>query len=154
MTWRTRLWYILILVVLVAGAMFPPFWLLLLLATIVDKQEETKRNNNEAFKQANSHISDDYDVAMFRAGKKDYMDGPIWDKKRKARLKLDHYTCQSCGATDVPLHVHHTGGYADIPNESLTWLVSVCEDCHKLQHEHYGYPSTMKDYNEWNAPLI
>jgi len=154
MTWKTRLRYILILVVLVAGVMFPPFWLLLLLATIVDKQEETKRNNKEAFKRANAHVSDDYDVAMFRAAKKDYMDGPIWSKKRKARLKLDHYTCQSCGATDVLLHVHHTGGYADIPNESLTWLVSLCEGCHKKQHEHYGYPSTMKGYNEWNAPLI
>lgn len=54
-------------------------------------------------------------------------------KRIKAR---DHNTCQMCGRNDVPLSVHHLhygigGSIFDIGSFSL---ITLCDDCHKLNH--------------------
>ena len=36
-----------------------------------------------------------------------YIDSKKWNKKRKERLKIDHFTCQKCGAKNTPIQVHH-----------------------------------------------
>lgn len=59
---------------------------------------------------------------------------PEWIKKKV--LELDEHTCQMCGATDTPLHVHH-----EIPQKRNQMLaldiencVSVCIPCHVWVH--------------------
>lgn len=97
---------------------------------------------------------DNTEFEDFMTMKKDYIRGPIWDKKRKEALKRDNYTCQGCQITDVPLQVHHTSGYGLIPNEGLECLVSLCFSCHEKQHEYHGFPSTLQEYKDWKVPII
>jgi hypothetical protein len=62
---------------------------------------------------------------------------PRWQKKRLVIMNRDDFACRECAAEDKTLNVHHryyiTGrqpwGYPD-------WsLVTLCRDCHELQHE-------------------
>jgi heme exporter protein D len=80
--------------------------------------------------------------------KRAYLKSDHWQTKRKARLKLDNYTCQSCLSSDVPLEVHHLH-YRTYTAERPKDLVSLCRDCHERQHQHYGF-----DYNTEFYPLI
>ena len=85
--------------------------------------------------------------------KRQYLQSPKWNKKRLAVLQRDQYTCQSCGVTNVPLHVHHMSGYELIPNEPTTCLISLCETCHTAEHDRHGYPSTQHEYFTYNHPV-
>lgn len=98
-------------------------------------------------------VNDFEHLSQFMAMKIIYMDGPQWDSKRKARLKFDSYTCQSCGATGVSLEVHHERGYDLIPNEGLKCLKSLCRDCHQAEHDKHGYPQGYEGYMTWNKPI-
>lgn len=89
----------------------------------------------------------------FRKEKEIYLASSEWREKRKEVLFRANYLCESCN-TKKKLHIHHTSGYNLIPNEPITCLVALCSKCHKLQHDHYGYPQTYNEYMEWNAPLI
>jgi 5-methylcytosine-specific restriction endonuclease McrA len=63
----------------------------------------------------------------------EYMKSPAWDKKRRARLKKDNYTCQDCDAKDKPLDVHHIT-YERLGRERMSDLISVCRNCHEERH--------------------
>lgn len=63
----------------------------------------------------------------------EYMQSPEWDERRKARLYLDDYMCQDCGAIDKPLDVHHIT-YDHFTDEPMCDLVSVCRTCHNFRH--------------------
>ena len=89
----------------------------------------------------------------FQHMKRQYLQSPKWNKKRLAVLQRDQYTCQSCGITNVPLHVHHMSGYELIPNEPTTCLISLCEDCHTAEHVKHGYPSTQHEYFTYDHPV-
>lgn len=58
---------------------------------------------------------------------------PRWNEKRIHILKRDNFTCQECGAKDVPLDVHHHFYYP----ETMPWdyddevLISLCRTCHE-----------------------
>lgn len=98
----------------------------------------------------------DINLAKLRAFihmKSAYLRQPIWNSKRLTVLHRDNYECQSCGASSVILHVHHTKDYCLIPNEPTSSLVALCAPCHTYQHTVYGYPQTFEDYMSWNAPL-
>jgi hypothetical protein len=101
-----------------------------------------------------SYITDQYELETYRSMKRNYLLSHHWDSKRKERLSLDKYTCQCCGIKNVPLQVHHIQDYKLIPYEPVSSLVSLCNDCHQKQHDHYGYPQSVQDYMNWNAPLI
>lgn len=60
-----------------------------------------------------------------------YMRSDDWRAKRTERLEMDGYTCQVCGRTDAPLQVHHRS-YANLGNESLDELITVCKPCHSI----------------------
>ena len=90
---------------------------------------------------------------MYKYMKRQYLQSPKWNKKRLAVLQRDQYTCQSCGITSVPLHVHHMSGYDLIPNEPTTCLISLCETCHTAEHDKHGYPSTQHEYFAYNHPV-
>lgn len=62
-----------------------------------------------------------------------YMKSKTWDKKRRARLEKDRYTCQDCGATDKPLDVHHLT-YERMGKEHIDDIISVCRSCHDSRH--------------------
>ncbi len=60
---------------------------------------------------------------------------PRWQKKRLKILERDNWTCVLCEAKDKTLVVHHTfyrGEPWEVDNKCLHTL---CEDCHKLEHE-------------------
>lgn len=93
-------------------------------------------------------------LITFRKTKKYYLQSEVWQKTRKKILHRDKYTCQSCGATDTQLHVHHLSDYDRLGNERHEKLITLCSDCHEIQHEIYGYPSTYSEYMSWNVKLI
>lgn len=63
----------------------------------------------------------------------DYLQSPEWDVKRRKRLRLDNYTCQGCGARDVPLDVDHIT-YKRFGHERMSDLQSLCRPCHERKH--------------------
>ena len=79
--------------------------------------------------------------------KRIYLSSNAWQKRRIARLKFDHYTCQGCGIQGVPLEIHHLH-YRTFRKESNSDLVSLCRSCHQHTHDTYGY-----DYSS-NFPVI
>lgn len=62
----------------------------------------------------------------------EYIKSPEWYAKRKLVLERDKFLCQRCKVNKA-VHVHHIT-YANIGNEYLYELVSVCWHCHKLIH--------------------
>jgi len=64
---------------------------------------------------------------------------PRWQKKRLEIFERDDWICQRCGDEESPLHVHHlryakSGNPWDSPFGDL---VTLCEECHKLEKEIY-----------------
>lgn len=56
---------------------------------------------------------------------------PRWIKKRDELKVLANHTCNSCGATDKTLHVHHPFYKKEVEPWEYENLVVLCEDCHK-----------------------
>ena len=63
-----------------------------------------------------------------KRGYRVYLRTKGWREKRFLVLKRDHWKCVYCGrkATEV----HHTA-YVPDHDEPLSWMVSVCHECHK-----------------------
>lgn len=60
-----------------------------------------------------------------------------WQKKRLQIMAKQEWTCQNCGDTQSPLHVHHTEYKAGLepweyPEEML---ICLCESCHESTHK-------------------
>ena len=111
-------------------------------------KEQTEEPINVA-----TNIVIDFTIYEYRHMKQQYLESKKWKDKRKQVLKRDNYKCTSCGASGVPLSVHHTSGYNLIPNEPIDCLKALCESCHTLEHKLYGFPQTYKEYMEWNHPI-
>jgi 5-methylcytosine-specific restriction endonuclease McrA len=62
------------------------------------------------------------------------MRSPEWHRKRQQRLKLDHNTCQKCGATskEYRLEVHHLN-YDRLFHERMEDLQTLCILCHPIE---------------------
>lgn len=101
----------------------------------------------------NPVLTDDAKLANFLMAKRSYLTSQTWQIKRSIILKQYGYECGSCGCLDN-LEIHHTGGYAQIPNEPKEFLIPLCRECHERQHRYYGFPKTYQDYMNWYAPLI
>ena len=146
MTWKLRLQYIAILIVICIGFAFPLVWLFLILLVQTGKNKEIK-DNQQRYKESPDKYYDVYIPPIGMEGTKariysidyaEYRKSPQWNARRKAVLKRDNYTCQQCKDTDIPLDVHHTT-YERIGDEDLSDLVSVCRPCHDEIHAHWGY---------------
>ena len=96
----------------------------------------------------------DEEFAYFMFMKSQYLHSKEWDTKRRTCLILHKYRCARCNCDNESLEVHHTSGYNLIPHEPQKVLVALCRNCHEIQHKKYGFPSTYKEYMEWNAPLV
>ena len=64
------------------------------------------------------------------------LNDPKWQKRRLEILNRDNFTCQDCGATDKPLHVHHKRYVSGREYwQYQDWeLTTLCEDCHGKKH--------------------
>lgn len=56
-----------------------------------------------------------------------------WKKFAAYARKEAGYVCQDCGATNVPLHVHHLT-YERRGKERLSDVKVLCQTCHELEH--------------------
>lgn len=68
----------------------------------------------------------------------DKLKDPRWQKKRLRVLERDKWKCQACGDTKTTLHVHHTQyeSNMDVWDYPDSMLISLCEDCHKKEHDY------------------
>ena len=98
-------------------------------------------------------LQTDAELFIFKQNKKGYLKSEIWKATRNKILFRDKYTCQSCGARDTQLHVHHLSDYNKLGNERHEKLITLCGDRHTAWHQKYGYPITYKDYINWNFSL-
>jgi len=135
--------------VLLALCYFVPYIMLITVPLIIIYFKPTA-----PVKSINYNPPAELKLFIYRQNKRAYLRTIFWTSKRKTILTRDQYTCQSCGITNVPLHVHHLRDYDKLGDEALDALISVCEECHSYQHLIYGYPQTYDDYMNWNVHLI
>lgn len=109
-------------------------------------------NTTIDYSQKSEEVLTSSDAALFRYIKFNYFKSLAWKNKRARVLLRDRGKCVICHSTQH-LHVHHMSGYTDIPNEPISCLVTLCETCHKSEHEKHGYPETFKDYESWNHQI-
>lgn len=91
-------------------------------------------------------------LTMFMWRKAEYLSSKEWKLKRIQVKERDNHSCQLCGSTK-DLHVHHMSGYDQIPNEPIDCLITLCNVCHKAEHDKIGYPKTYSDYMKFNHPI-
>lgn len=62
---------------------------------------------------------------------------PRWQKKRLEIMQRDNFTCQLCGSKEKHLNVHHLyyNGYKEPWEYENDAMITVCDECHKLEHE-------------------
>jgi len=58
-----------------------------------------------------------------------------WKEVTQNIRKLDNFTCVSCSATGVELHVHHIVYASNFGTHQKTNLVTLCRICHEKEHE-------------------
>ncbi len=71
-----------------------------------------------------------------------------WNRIREKIIKRDKNKCQKCGAyskSGSGLHVHHIKFVKDFPELEFEHdnCITMCEDCHKLQHQKFDYELTI-----------
>jgi len=61
---------------------------------------------------------------------------PRWQKKRLEILNRDGFKCRYCDRDTETLHVHHIKNNYEAPwDVEGVQLITLCEDCHKWEHE-------------------
>src|SRR5882724_1943277 len=65
---------------------------------------------------------------------RDFLSSPVWQAKRKQRLRIDGFRCQQCGTQGL-LDVHHLNYEKPWGQEEMSDLLSLCRECHYQQHE-------------------
>lgn len=70
----------------------------------------------------------------------------LWHRGRRAAVQVrrerlravvfarEHYACQGCGITGVPLELHHRIAEADGGHNQPDNLLALCRTCHDLAH--------------------
>lgn len=71
----------------------------------------------------------------------EYMQSRRWQERKRRLFKKRGYTCEMCGASGLPLDVHHKN-YDRLGRELDDDLLIVCKDCH---------PKADKERIEWEA---
>lgn len=95
---------------------------------------------------------DQNQLTSFMWRKAEYFTSKEWKLKRIQVKERDNHACQICGSTK-DLHVHHMSGYNLIPNEPISCLITLCNVCHKDQHDMIGYPKTYSDYMKFKHQI-
>lgn len=78
-----------------------------------------------------------------RIAYREYLASPHWQTKREAywryRATKGPPSCESCGATDRPLDLHHNH-YRTVGDERYGDLTPLCRDCHDDVHRIARWP--------------
>ena len=75
---------------------------------------------------------------------------PSWQRRRLEIMARDEWTCQSCGATDETLHVHHFRYRPGPPWNALdSDLVTICQTCHKIVHSKEPMRWSLTVWGRW-----
>jgi len=69
---------------------------------------------------------------IWRLRYKHYLKSDKWQHKRFLVLQRDGFKCRRCGSKNQ-LNVHHLT-YANVFNEPLCDLITLCRKCHKQEH--------------------
>lgn len=64
---------------------------------------------------------------------REYLQSPLWQRKRLLALKRANFRCQSCNR-EGRLEVHHTT-YAQLGREQMHHLLVLCRQCHQNEHD-------------------
>lgn len=62
----------------------------------------------------------------------EYLKSPVWKRTARLSKEIDGNKCTRCGSKRYLVTHHMT--YDNIFNEKLTDLITLCNDCHKLEH--------------------
>ena len=95
---------------------------------------------------------DQNQLTLFMWRKAEYLTSKEWKLKRIQVKDRDNHACQICGSTN-DLHVHHMSGYKLIPNEPISCLITLCNVCHKAEHDKTGYAKSYSDYMKFNHQI-
>ena len=128
--------HLLLLSLLVVGCFIPIVWLGLIFVVTFNQDQLRKVSNHATLQPKSTPILSIPTYTTF--DKQEYLKSSQWQTLRKAVLKRDSYTCQSCQTSGIPLEVHHIT-YIRLGNEDTSDLVSVCRDCHQSIHYKHGY---------------
>jgi hypothetical protein len=77
-----------------------------------------------------------------------------WDEIRKIVYKIDHWTCQRCGARNVELHAHHLIPISEGGSNEIGNLITLCKDCHTDMHFNMKYGWILKLIGVANIFLV
>lgn len=95
---------------------------------------------------------------MAKEWAKDFYASTLWRLNREYALKRDRYTCRRCGrlATVVHHKIHLTRDNISNPQISLNPdnLESLCDDCHKLEHDNERKDGNVSDEQKKIRQLI
>ncbi len=62
-----------------------------------------------------------------------YLKSDEWQRKRYVVLKRDNWRCVVSGEPATQVH-HKRYARKNIGKEPISWLVSLCKECHEAQH--------------------
>ncbi len=72
-----------------------------------------------------------------------YLRSARWKLTREAALRRDKHNCVRCGKSEK-LQVHHTT-YARLGDEALEDLITLCPNCHHLEHPGKAFGAVMRE---------
>ena len=81
-----------------------------------------------------------------------YLRSQAWDELRRQALEDADFTCDDCGKTGVPLHVHHIEYPKSFEDDSLENLEVLCEMCHFIVHNRVLCPYCKKEFFDQPTP--
>jgi len=61
---------------------------------------------------------------------------PRWQKLRLEVMQRDNFCCQDCGNNEATLNVHHFEYHGDPWDTPTDFLITLCENCHKVEGLH------------------
>ena len=94
------------------------------------KRRREREEEHERFLEA---VRKQQEERRARLSYYDYLRSEEWQRKRRARLKLDGYRCQMCGS-GTNLQVHHISYDSLRTDAEIDDLVTLCRACHEQVH--------------------
>lgn len=97
----------------------------------INKLVADKSNNSKVFKIIRAHRRGL--LHLDRPHRWGYPNN--WKEVAHNIRELDNFTCVSCSATNVELHVHHIVYASNFGTHQRSNLVTLCRECHEKEHK-------------------
>lgn len=156
--------YLFIVLLLIVSLIYPPTIGLIVFVLIFYHWYKTREtpdyptnftDKDRQVKEGKQLYEDKVKLELFMDRKRAYLKSYSWKDKSSQRFHLAKGLCEACHKPiDGEYHTHHVSGYDKIPNDTIDDIRVLHPDCHEKQHLLWGYPKTLNDYMNWNAPLI